>query len=101
MDEGQIIIQEWGLDPDLLHSKEEILAALAARVEQMLLHDPMGFIGLMYRLDIAEARLDAALDTPDAPPNIATLIWDRQVQKSILRRSTPPREAGSDEDLAW
>jgi hypothetical protein len=93
------IIQQWGLDPGL-HSKEAILLALAMRVGELLEQDPMGFIQLMYRLDIPEAQLDAALESPDAGLLIAGLIWDRQVQKIALRKSTPPRESG-DEDLAW
>jgi len=100
MDEANIIIQEWGLDASGLHSKEEILAALEARIGQMLVQDPMSFIQLMYRLDIAEAQLDAAMDDPAAGALIAQLVWDRQVQKSILRRSTPPRSTEED-DLSW
>lgn len=94
-----IIIQEWGLDASLL-SKEEILLALAARIRQMLEHDPMGFIQVMYRLDIPEAQLDAAMDADDAPAAIATLVWERQVQKAILRKATPPRSS-KDADLEW
>ena len=93
------IIQQWGLDPGL-HSKESILLALAMRIGELLAQDPVGFIQLMYRLDIPEGPLDAALESPDAGLLIAELIWNRQVQKSILRKSTPPRPEG-DEDLAW
>lgn len=94
-----IIIQEWNLDASL-HSKEEILAALSARIDAMLRDDPMGFIQLMYRLDIPEAQLDAAMDAPDAGQLIAQLVWDRQVQKQMLRKATPPPEA-ADDDLLW
>lgn len=101
MDEARIIIQEWGLDA-ALHSKEDILAALASRVSDLVTQDPMAFIQLMYRLDIPERHLDAALDAPDAGALIAQLIWDRQVQKSILRKSTPPRQTDdTDDSLAW
>ncbi len=94
------IIQEWGLDPTGLHTREDILAALTDRIERMLMDDPMGFIQLMYRLDIPEDRLDAALESGIAAPLVAQLVWDRQVQKSIQRNSTPPRGAG-EEDLEW
>lgn len=99
MDEAHIIAQEWDLDPGL-HSKEAILIALAMRVGELLSQDPMGFIQLMYRLDIPEAQLDAALESPDAGLLIAELIWNRQVQKSMLRKSTPPRQ-DDDDELAW
>ncbi len=98
MEDADIIIQEWGLDASGLHSKESILAALAARIDAMLSGDPVALIQVMYRLDIPEAQLDAALDSEYAAQVIAQLVWDRQVRKSILRRSTPPRPAG-DEDL--
>lgn len=80
--------------------KEEILAALAQRIGDMLVNDPMGFIQLMYRLDIPEAQLDAAMDGPHAAPLIAELVWDRQLQKQMMRKTTPRRKDG-DDDLAW
>ena len=102
MDEANIIIQEWGLDASGLHSKEEILAALAAKIDSMLAKDPMGFVQLMYRLDIPEAQLDMVMENDHPAPMIAQLVWDRQIQKSILRRSTPPRQSGEDdEELIW
>ena len=100
MDEYAAIIREWNLQVTELHSREDILAALAKRIGDMLAQDPMGFIQLMYRLDIPEAQLDAAMDSTDAASLIAQLVWDRQVQKSVLRRSTPPLDT-SDDDLTW
>jgi hypothetical protein len=100
MNEADIIIQEWGLDASGLHTREDILAALARRIGDMLLQDPMGFIQLMYRLDIPEAQLDMALDHAEAASLIAQLVWNRQVQKIALRQSTPPKNA-EDDDLDW
>ncbi len=94
-----IIIQEWNLDASL-HSKEEILVALSVRINAMLRDDPMGFIQLMYRLDIPETQLDAAMDAQDAIQLIAQLVWDRQLQKQMLRKSSPPHEA-TDDELLW
>jgi hypothetical protein len=99
MEDARIITRQWDLDPDL-HSKEAILIALAMRVGELLAQDPLQFIQLMYRLDIPEAPLNAALESPDAGLLIAELIWNRQEQKRILRQSTPPR-ADADEDLEW
>ncbi|MBS1615433.1 MAG: hypothetical protein JST06_04870 [Bacteroidetes bacterium] len=99
MSSARDIIQEWGLDP-ALHSKESILQALSLRIQELLARDPMAFLQLMYRLDIPEGQFESALDAPDAGSLIAGLIWNRQEQKSILRRQTPPRQEG-DEDLAW
>jgi hypothetical protein len=99
MEDARIITRQWDLDPGL-HSKEAILIALAMRVGELLAQDPLQFIQLMYRLDIPEAPLNAALESPDAGLLIAELIWNRQEQKRILRQSTPPR-ADADEDLEW
>ena len=102
MDEASIIIQEWSLDASALHTKEDILAALAQRISELLTQDPVGFIQLMYRLDIPEASLDAALESADAPSLIAQLVWDRQIQKSMLRKSAQPRAASEEDDeLSW
>ena len=100
MDDASIIIQEWGLDP-ALHSKEAILEALRARISELVIKDPMAFIQLMYRLDIAEDRLGLVIDEPNADQMIAQMIWDRQLQKSVIRKMTPPRTDTGDEDLDW
>ncbi|MEO6834199.1 MAG: hypothetical protein ABI378_15905 [Chitinophagaceae bacterium] len=99
MHEIESIIEEWNLDSGL-RSKEEIIAALAARVEFLIANDFMGFIQLMYRLDVSEKHLEPALDAEDTGFQVANLIWDRQVQKSILRKMTPPPKGG-DEELLW
>lgn len=74
--------------------------ALALRVGELLAQDPIAFIQLMYRLDIPEAPLNAALESPDTGLLIAELIWNRQEQKSLSRKSTPPRQ-NDEEELAW
>src|SRR6478672_7826153 len=102
MDEANIIIQEWGLEGSGLHSKEEILAALAAKIDSMLSRDPVGFVQLMYRLDIAEAQLEAVLDDEHAASLIAQLIWDRQMQKQASRKNNPfTGKRVDDEELEW
>ncbi len=94
------LIQEWQLDPSL-HSKEAIIMALALRVGELLTRDPMQFLQLMYRLDVPEAPLSEALESPDAGLRIAELIWNRQEQKDITRRSFQRPDDAADEDLAW
>lgn len=95
------IIQEWNLTAPDLHSKDDILAALAQRISDMLTQDPMSLIQTMYRLDIPEAQLDAALDSDQAAALIAQLVWDRQLQKQAMRASMPTRPADADDELAW
>lgn len=93
----EALVQEWGLDSGL-HSKEEILAALAARIDYLILKDFMGFIQLMYRLDIAEDRLASVLDADDAAHQVAELVWDRQIQKIISKKMTQ-HPGAIDDDL--
>ena len=102
MEQANIIIQEWGLDATGLHSKEDILAALSHRITELLSTDPVAFIQLMYRLDIPEGQLDAAMESAAPSALIAHLIWDRQVQKSIMRNSMPQRNTTDENDeLSW
>lgn len=90
----------WGLDARL-HSKEEIIATLARRIEVMLAQDIMNFIQIMYRMDIPEGQLDRALHAEeDACHQIAVLIWDRQLQKQISK-SMMTNRPDPDSDLAW
>lgn len=94
------LIQEWGLDAGL-HSKEAIIDALVAKLDTMLRDDPMGLIQLMYRLDIHEAQLHAALDSEASASLIAHLVWNRQEQKQILRATMQRPRPQADDELAW
>ncbi len=94
------LVREWGLDTGL-HSKDDIIAALTAKLQQMLSGDPMGLIQLMYRLDIPEEQLDAALDADAAASLIAHLVWNRQERKRMLRAAMPQHKPDQDDELAW
>ena len=94
------LIQEWGLDAGL-HSKEAIIDALTARLAQLLDGDPVGLIQLMYRLDIPEDQLDAALDSGAAASLIANLVWNRQQQKQLMRATMQRPAPEANDELAW
>jgi hypothetical protein len=94
------LAREWGLDAGL-HSKEAIIDALAAKLQQMLASDPMSLIQLMYRLDIPEDQLDAALDSEASASLIAHLVWNRQEQKQRMRATMQRPAPEADDELAW
>jgi ABC-type taurine transport system ATPase subunit len=96
----QELIQEWGLDTGL-QSKEAIIDALRAKLDRLLRDDPMGLIQLMYRLDIPEDRLDAALDSEASASLIAHLVWNRQEQKQLMRATMQRPAPEADDELAW
>jgi len=96
-----MLSDEWSLEQEKLISKEAIIAQLEARVAALLVRQPEQFFQLMYRLDIAEDKVEAALtNQTNGMMNIALLIYERQLQKIISRKEhpTPPPE---DADLTW
>lgn len=102
MSDNRISIPEWGIDASDNVSKEDILLLLQQRIIAMLSGgDMMGFLQMMYRLDIPEQQLEQALDAPNAHELLAQLIWDRQMQKSAMRKSATPSKRDEDTDLAW
>lgn len=94
------LVRDWGLDAGL-HSKEAIIDALTAKLELMLHNDPMGLIQLMYRLDIPEDQLDAALDADASASLLAHLVWNRQEQKQRMRATMQRPGPEADDELAW
>ena len=100
--ETAIALQEnWGLEiPDII-SEATILQKLAERVVQLIGNNSEEFFQLMYRLDISELKLNAALHGPDAPADIARLIYDRQIQKIYSREFFKTTQKDVDDDLKW
>ena len=81
-------------------SEEQIIAALTFRVDQLIAANPDQLFSMLYRLDIFEWKIKAALASEvDVTKKIAVLIYERQLEKIISRKkfSTPP----PDDDLAW
>jgi hypothetical protein len=85
--------------PDTV-SKEKIIEVLSWRVEKLLAGNPDQLFSMLYRLDISEAKIKAAMFNEDLfTKNIAVLIYERQLEKIISRKhftAAPPED-----DLAW
>lgn len=92
--------QEWGITASENISKEHIIHMLALRLTQILDQGPERFYQLMYRLDISEKKLNAVLQEPDVAIQIATLIYDRQLQK-VVSRHQHAKDTDIDPELRW
>lgn len=92
--------QEWGISASENISKEHIIHMLALRLTQILDQGPERFYQLMYRLDISEKKLNAVLQEPDVAIQIATLIYDRQLQK-VVSRQQHAKDTDIDPELRW
>ncbi len=83
-----------------LVSEAKIIEALTLRVEELIAGNPDQLFSMLYRLDISEKRIKAAMaQDQEVTKKIAVLIYERQLEKIISRnqfRSTRP-----DDDLAW
>ena len=79
---GQIS-QALDVNIDLTLSDEEMIRHIAHRVEQMLKGDPDLLMSYLYRLDVEEKKINAALETSPFPAHVtfANLIWERQKQR--------------------
>ncbi len=81
-------------------SEEEIIRVLGYRIGQLLAGQPDQLFSMLYRLDISERKIKAAMELgQDVAKKIAVLVYERQMEKMLSRkqhRAQPP-----DEDLAW
>ena len=64
-------------------SDKEMISHIADRVERLLKADPDLLMSYLYRLDVEEKRIKAAMHVSIAPVHItfAELIWERQKQR--------------------
>jgi hypothetical protein len=83
-------------------TKDEIIQQLELKVSELITNSCENFLQLMYRLDIAETKLEEALTDPDKGiPNIASMIYDRQLEKMLSRRATNSSKKTGDAELEW
>jgi|GEM_PF-1612407 len=83
-------------------TREAILAQLELVISRLLQQNASDFFQLMYRLDISEDKLNAALASGEETiSTLALLLYHRQVQRIRSRRDHPPYRSDADGDLAW
>ncbi len=93
--------QDWDLQlPDTV-SEEEIVKLLAQRIVAILERGPDAFYQLMYRVDISEKKLNAAISDADVALKIAQLVYNRQLEKIRSRREHRAKRENDDPELNW
>ena len=67
---------------------EEMIEIISVRVEQLLKADPDLLMSYMYRLDVLEKNIKAAIEHSLTPIHIcfAQLIWDRQKERIATKK---------------
>ncbi|MBN8670926.1 MAG: hypothetical protein J0L80_09585 [Chitinophagales bacterium] len=91
---------EYGISFQGLVSEQEIIEKLALQVGAIAAKGPDAFFQLMYRLDIAEKKLTAAMIDKQAAIEIAKLIYNRQLQK-VRSRAYYKKDSNNDDELGW
>jgi hypothetical protein len=79
-----MVVRDFGLEAASADDEEALLAATAARVGYLLSHDHDFLMGMLYRLDVLEEKIKAALGknaTDPAHIALAKLILERQKQR--------------------
>ncbi len=79
--------------------RDTIINALSIVVSDWLEYRAEELFSKLYRLDVLEKDIKAALGKQDIPKEIATLIYERQFQKILSRKENPASEAP--DDLKW
>ena len=84
--------------------EEELLEALAHQIAYMIEYRLEFLLSLMYRLDVAEAKVNAALDpAASEPPNraLAKLVLERQKERVRTKREYASRKGDDLEGMEW
>ncbi|MDB4438722.1 hypothetical protein N9176_00580 [bacterium] len=85
---SQKIAQDLDMDISETLSDEEMIKHISYRVEQMMKGDPDLLMSYLYRLDVEEENIKAAMETSITPAHItfANLIWERQKQRMETKK---------------
>lgn len=71
---------------------ETVRAWLVPIVAQMLASDRARLLAILYRVDVRERDLNAALSAPDVPASLADALLARMLEKQRYR-TRPPHAA--------
>lgn len=101
MNLNEKISRSFELEPLPYLNRSTLQQALAAKVEYMLQYHTEELFSKLYRLDIFEDKIKAAMDAGgNIAFHLAGLIIDRQIEKEISKKQNPS-SAPEDEELAW
>lgn len=85
-------------------SFDQVIALIAAPVNELIKKDFQKLVSILYRLDVSEPKLRYMLkmhSEEDAGKIIATLIVERELQKIKTRQEFRKNENEIDEDEKW
>lgn len=83
-------------------TEQMIMDILRQKVSELLQKDAESFFQLMYRLDIPEAKVTAALQDKDfAIDKLAHLIYTRQMEKASSRANFRKQQNAKNDELEW
>jgi|APTNR8051073442_1049403.scaffolds.fasta_scaffold01607_5 hypothetical protein len=95
---------EWDNDAGA-PTEDELFELLSNHIAWLIEHRLEWLLSLMYRMDIDEARVSAALHPLAAEPaniGLARLVLERQRQRAQTKRDYQPPKLDDDmADLAW
>lgn len=85
---SKIISEDLDVPIDQELTDEEMIKHIAYRVEQLLRGDPDLLMSYLYRLDVEEKKINAAIETSITPIHVtfANLIWERQKERLEIRK---------------
>jgi hypothetical protein len=85
-------------------SMTELQSQLAIHINYLILHHFEQLVGLLYRIDVSEAKIKSFLQNhteENAGNIIAALIIERQIQKIKTRRQFSKKEDELDGEEKW
>lgn len=84
-------------------SDEEMVRAIAERVEALIDKDPGLLMSYLYRLDVSENKAKDALEQDKVPVAfaVAELIWNRQKKRMQTKREIEVSKRQDMDGLEW
>jgi hypothetical protein len=96
---------DMSLSEDRLITEAELEKALAERISYMIEHELEQLFAILYRLDVSEQKVHAALKMENEIPGavaVARLIISRQKEKAFTRMEYSQEETDFEDDVtAW
>ena len=92
------------LTAQTIYSEDDLVAALADRIADMLEKQPEQLMSLLYRLDVLESKIVPVM-RPDAPEpaniGLARLVVERQKQRIETKKNTRIDPLEGMDDWKW
>ena len=101
---AQLIKGPFDLTGKTVYSEDDLVAALADRIADMLEKQPEQLMSLLYRLDVLESKIVPVM-RPDAPEpaniGLARLVVERQKQRIETKKNTRIDPLEDMDDWKW